>query len=150
MGVVYKTIDGEKVSRVWYALLSCLRKEGVVFHVNEGHRTIARQWYFYRLWKSGRGNLAAFPSPFAPHIRSGRFDHAVDFNGAENVRKAAAKHGVTLTRTVRWPNGTVREEWHLEANARQLLAFYRRWQKRERARKRAAARRAKARKKGKK
>lgn len=117
MSVVYKDIDGEKVSAEWYALLTAARSAGVVFRVNEGHRTMARQQYFWDLYKSGRGNLAAYPSDNAPHIRTGRFDHAIDFNGAENIRRYAAAHGVTLTRTVRG------EEWHLEANAAQLKAY---------------------------
>lgn len=124
MSVRYRGIDNESVSDQWYQLLRDIRYvDNVRFNVNEGHRTMARQWFFWRIYQNG-GNIAAFPSPFAPHIRSGRFDHAIDFNNAQGVMDAARRRGVTLTRTVRWPNGTVREEWHLEANAGQLQAYY--------------------------
>lgn len=118
MAVKYVLMDGEKVSQEWYELLHDIRYEdGVSFHVNEGHRTMTRQTYFWNQYKFHGGNLAAFPSPFAPHIRTGRFDHAIDFNNAAAVQKAAKKRGVTLTLTV---GG---ESWHLEANAAQLKAY---------------------------
>src|SRR4051812_1490058 len=118
MAVRYSPIDGEQVSTQWAALLHDIRTEDhVSFRVNEGHRTLARQSYFWNLYRSGRGNLAAFPSPNAPHIRNGRFDHAIDFNNAEGVRRAAERRGVTLRRTVRG------EEWHMEANAKELAAY---------------------------
>lgn len=79
---------------------------------------MARQWYFWNLYRSGRGNLAAFPTPFAPHIRTGRFDHAIDFNNAAGVARAAARRGVTLRWTVRG------ESWHLEADRAELAHYY--------------------------
>lgn len=126
MAVTYVPFDGEQVSREWSILLHDIRYDDhIAFHVNEGHRTMARQWYFWNGWLLRRPGfaIAAFPSPNAPHIRTGRRDHAIDFNNAEGVRRAAAKRGVVLKRTVLWPNGTVREEWHLEANCTQLLAY---------------------------
>lgn len=127
MAVRYRSFDGEKVSRQWFQLLTDIRRhDHVTFHLNEGHRTLARQTQFWNLFRAGRGPIAAFPSPFAPHIRTGRADHACDFNNAEGVRRAAAKRGVTLTRTVLWPNGSVREEWHLEANRAQLRRYAKR------------------------
>lgn len=117
-------IDGERVSVQWFVLLTVLRRDDHInYHVSEGRRTMARQWYFFRCYQCqccNNGNLAAFPSPVAPHIRVGRFDHAIDFDNAEAVRQRAAQHGVTLTRTV--PG----EEWHLEANAGELGRFYQR------------------------
>ena len=83
--VVYVPFDGEQVSREWGIVLAQMRADGVPFRVNEGHRTMARQWYFWNLYRSGRGALAAFPSPTAPHIRTGRIDHAIDFNNAAGV-----------------------------------------------------------------
>jgi hypothetical protein len=127
----YKTFDNEKVSDAWYALLTDIRtKDKVNFRLNEGHRTMAKQWYFWRKYKRGQGAIAAYPSPHAPHIRTGFRNHACDFRNAEGVRKAAAKRGVTLVRTVRWPNGNVREEWHLEARRNELWTYYRKWKKR--------------------
>jgi hypothetical protein len=126
MTVKYVPMDGARVSEQWYVLLNDIRNEDhVAFHVNQGKRTIAEQAAFYWRWLHVPGApLAAKPTPNAPHIREGRFDHAIDFFNAEGVRRAAARRGVTLTRTVLWPDGTVREEWHLEASAAQLERYY--------------------------
>jgi hypothetical protein len=114
MVIQYVGIDNEKVSWEWSVLLHDIRDDDhVAFHVNEGHRTMARQTWFW----THQPPLAAFPSPNAPHIRTGRFWHAIDFNNAEGVRRAAAHRGVTLVRTVRG------EEWHLEANADELKKY---------------------------
>lgn len=124
MAVRYVPIDGEHVSAPWFALLHDIRHEDHVdFNVNEGHRTMRRQAYLKAhppRDANGRPVLVAWPSPFAPHIRTGRVDHAVDFRNAEGVQNAAARRGVTLRRTV------VGEEWHLEADKAELLAYYRR------------------------
>lgn len=121
MAVHYHSIDGELVSDHWIAFLSSARADGVPFHINEGHRTLARQTYFWNCYITKRcnnGNLAARPSPYAPHIRSGRQDHAIDANNLQGIINYGRRHGVTITRTVRG------EEWHGEANAAQLAAFY--------------------------
>ncbi len=117
----HRRVDGERVSLPWHTLLATLRNTGTPYFVNEGRRTMARQWYFYNGWrrKLPGFNLAARPSPTAPHIRVGRPDHAIDFNGAAAVIDAAARRGVRLTRTV------AGEEWHLEADAAQLLRYHR-------------------------
>lgn len=119
--VRYLSIDGELVSAEWYSFLSAARRDGVAFHVNEGHRTWARQVYFYNCYKCqccNGGNLAAVPSNNAPHIRTGRIDHAIDVDGSEALIAYGAAHGVKLTRTVRG------ESWHLEASAEALRAFH--------------------------
>lgn len=128
MSVRYLSFDNEQVSYEWFVFLTAARHDGVEFHLNEGHRTMARQRHFRWLYEHVPGSpLAAFPSDDAPHIRTGRFWHACDFNGAENIRVYGERHGVTLVRTVRWPNGAVREEWHLECrDPRQLAAFAKR------------------------
>lgn len=120
MGVTYLRHDPpERVSRQWFVLLHDIRhRDRVPFHVNEGHRTMARQAELYRLYLEGRGALAAVPSDDAPHIRTGRPDHAVDFNNAAGVRRAAARRGVTLSFTV--PG----ESWHLEADRGELARYY--------------------------
>lgn len=130
----HRRIDGQRVSLAWYRLLTEIREtDNVNFHVNSGRRTVAEQWRLFKLnmtW-TRRGwapkpnrPLTAFPSMLSPHIRTGRADHAVDFDNAEQVRMAAAKRGVTLRRTVLWPDGRVREEWHLEPDRKQLRAYY--------------------------
>lgn len=145
MAVTYRRFDGERVSRPWYRLLADLRAAGLAFHLNEGHRTFARQRELFNenmhlvggRWVPKPGHpLTAVPSPTAPHIRTGRFDHACDFDNAAGVEVAARRLGVTLRLTV--PG----EGWHLEADRAQLLAYYKR-RKREIAkakRKRLAAR----------
>jgi len=117
MGVTYLAIDGERVSKEWHSVLIDMRKD-VSFNVNEGKRTMARQWYFWRLYRSGRGNVAAYPSPIAPHIRVGRIDHAIDFSNDGPVFAWLSAKGLKPIRTVRG------ESWHIEILAKQLRAYY--------------------------
>lgn len=144
MGVIYKPLDGEKVSRVWHRLLTDLRTAGVQFRINEGHRTYARQWQLVRaqgVWSFANPHGAARPTPWAPHIRTGRYDHALDMDDryVAGFIKACRDRGVTVTRTV--PG----EPWHVEANAAQLLRYYRKRVaqilRRRRRRRRKAAKR---------
>lgn len=113
----YLPIDGELVSAEWLAVLKDMRAAGVVFNVNEGHRTFARQWELYRLYRSGRGNLAAYPSPWAPHIRTGRIDHAIDFSNDAAVFAWLTKKGLQPVRTV------AGESWHIELPVARLRAY---------------------------
>lgn len=114
----YLPIDGELVSAEWLAVLRDMRAAGVRFNVNEGHRTFARQWELYRLYRSGRGNLAAYPSPVAPHIRTGRIDHAIDFSNDSQVFAWLQRAGLQPRRTV------FRESWHIEVTADRLRAYH--------------------------
>lgn len=116
--VKYMQMDGRAVSQEWYSVLKAMRADGVAFHVNQGHRTIAEQWYFWNLYRSGRGNLAAYPSPFAPHVRTGRIDHAIDFGNDYAVFHWLQNHGLQPARTVRG------ESWHIECPAKLLRAFF--------------------------
>ena len=133
MAVVYKPLDGERVSRVWRLLLTDLRRDGVPFTINEGHRTYRRQMQLVRekgVWSALNRTGAAWPTPFAPHIRTGRFDHALDMDTryVAGFIEACRDRGVTITRTV--PG----EPWHVEANRTELLAYYRRRRKQIRRR----------------
>lgn len=119
MAVRYLPIDNERVSAEWLVVLLAMRHDGVRFRVNEGHRTMARQWYFWNLYRSGRGNLAAYPSPNAPHIRTGRIDHAIDFWNDATVMTWLAREGLQPRRTVRG------ESWHIEVPAARLRAYAR-------------------------
>lgn len=124
MAVTYLPIDGEVVSREWHIVLRDMRRAGVRFNVNEGKRSLARQRYF---WNCGpRGccccnscNLAAYPSPFAPHIRVRRIDHAIDFSNDEEVFDWLRRAGLRPKRTVRG------EPWHIEVPAARLRAYAR-------------------------
>lgn len=125
MSVRYVIFDGEMVSFEQGVFFNDARRDGVIFSIREGHRTFARQAYFWsgspsnprRTWY---GNLAAFPSNSAPHIRTGRIDHADDLSNAQGIINYGARHGVRIYRTVRG------EEWHVEFNAADLAAYAKR------------------------
>jgi hypothetical protein len=119
MAVQYVGIDGEKVSREWSVVLNDMRAQDVNFNVNEGHRTFVRQMELFNLFKSGRGNLAAFPSPTAPHIRTARIDHAIDFSNDGVVFPWLASHGLSPNREV------AGESWHIAVPADRLRAYAR-------------------------
>lgn len=141
MGVSYVRLafasrDHERVSRQWYTLLRDLHAAGVRFNVNEGHRTMERQAQLVRekgLWSSRNPTGAAAPSASAPHIRTGRPDHAIDFDNAAAVVSAAARRGVTLRRPI--PT----EPWHVEPDAGDLARYYKRRHREALARKAKAA-----------
>lgn len=40
-----------------------------IIYIKSGHRTLAEQQYLWDLYQAGRGNLAAYPNPNAPHVR---------------------------------------------------------------------------------
>ena len=46
---------------MFYKMHMAAKSKGVVIRINSGFRTVARQKYFWDLYKSGRGNLAARP-----------------------------------------------------------------------------------------
>lgn len=76
--------------------------------LNEGRRTMAEQWAFW----NNQPPLAAFPSPTAPHIKSGLANHAIDansFNGASRRLEAFYKNlGIPVAHNV--PG----EAWHMD------------------------------------
>lgn len=124
MSVRYLPIDGEHVSAEWLTVLREMRKDGVVFNVNEGHRTRARQQELIDekgLWSPSNPTGAAPVSGTAPHIRDGRIDHAIDFSNDGAVFAWLSAHGLRPARTV--PLG--REPWHIEVPAAELIAFHR-------------------------
>lgn len=109
--------DSDEVSVEWAVFLTVATRAGWPGGLNEGHRTMPRQWYFY----THQPPLAAYPSATAPHIRTGHFDHAIDVNGSDWLIAFARRHGIVLYRSVRG------EVWHLVcANPEALRAFARR------------------------
>lgn len=130
---------GKPMSRQWHRLLLDVHaKHHVRAEVDSAHRTMSEQLALVRqkgVWSSSNPHGAAFPTLWAPHIRVGRADHAIDFNdnsgNRADVQHAAAQLGVTLTQTV--PG----EPWHLEANRRQLRRYAKRRAKEIRQAKRA-------------
>lgn len=108
--------SGDEVSFEWAVFLRRAVGDGWPGQLTEGHRTMARQMFFW----THQPPLAAFPSPTAPHIRTGRFDHAIDVIGSDWLIAYGRRHGITLVRTVRG------EIWHLEVmNPAALQAFAR-------------------------
>lgn len=107
------TIDGKRVSPAWHTVLSEARERGIDFRLNSGRRTMAEQWALWRAYRNGSGVLAAFPSPFAPHIRVGRAGHAIDVDqfagdGEQALQNWLRKHGVDAV------NNVPGEGWHID------------------------------------
>jgi len=118
------SIDGNRVSRDWYWVLTGARVNGrVAFHLDDGRRTMADQLRLvqalgvYNARTNPHG--AAVPRPEAPHIRVGRQDHALDVNsldgGIGRLRAWLGEHGLATALTV--PT----EEWHMEATSAAAL-----------------------------
>lgn len=111
--IAYLPFDGERLSVPWHRILTAARRSGAwAGHLNEGHRTMARQqWLYDHRGRSdlGIGDTVAKPSDSAPHIRTGRKDHAIDVTDSQALIDYAARKGIRLERTVRG------ESWHLEA-----------------------------------
>lgn len=114
--------DRELVSKVWSVVLHDMYADGVRANVNEGKRTMGRQAELVRqlgVWSPSNPTGAARPSTSAPHIREGRFDHAIDFGNDWQAFVWLLEHGLQPARTV--PG----ESWHIECPAHLLLAYYR-------------------------
>jgi lysozyme len=116
------TFQGKRVSKKWRVILLAAGCDGVDFQLNSGRRTLREQWALWRLWKAGKGNLAAFPSPFAPHIRKGFPNHALDVStldgGETRLERWVESHGVN------WRNTVPGEAWHGELSLRGLNRLY--------------------------
>lgn len=111
-----RSFDGHHVSDAWFEVLTAARRAGVAFRLNSGRRTFAEQQRLHDLWRAGNGALAAVPSHTAPHIRTGRDDHALDVDmhvggGVEGLRAWLRGHGLPTSLTV--PG----EGWHVEADS---------------------------------
>lgn len=118
------TFQGKRVSAQWHAVLTEATRH-VRFRLNSGQRTMAEQRELYRLYKSGRGNLAAFPSPVAPHIRVGREDHAIDVDaldgGETRLQRWLEQQGARMSNPVRG------EAWHMEIHPPDLARLAKRF-----------------------
>lgn len=107
------SFQGRRVSSQWLTVLAAAQRAGVNFRLNSGQRTFAQQQRLYDLYRSGRGNLAAVPSHNAPHIRTGRPDHAIDVDmfagdGVKGLARWLRRQGASVAWTV--PG----EGWHIE------------------------------------
>ena len=131
MAVTYRRWDADdSVSAQWFTVLDAARKAGVSFLLNDGHRTMAEQQVLFEKSKHG-GALAAFPSPTAPHIRTGRPDHALDVNavdgGAGRLATWSGTRGardVPRTQRALAHRGAARRPQRLARKPADLLAGY--------------------------
>ena len=102
----------DRVSAEWFAVLTAARRDNVAFTVTDGHRTLAEQRDRFAVFQRFGRPTAARPSPTAPHIRSGRSDHAIDVNaldgGAARLAAWLRRHGARATFPV------LGEAWHIE------------------------------------
>lgn len=125
MAVTYLPYNGEELSRQIYAVFMAYKADtGVTLVLNEGHRTMARQAALvvekglYNPITNPTG--AAWPSPFAPHIRTGRPDHAVDvlWQLWEQFRVWCAAQGIKVSRPMS------SEPWHWEFERASLAKWF--------------------------
>lgn len=116
-----KTFDGKRVSDPWWHILTCARNDGVQFRLNSGRRMMVEQWWLYR----HQPPTAAYPSRNAPHIWTGRANHALDvdtYYGAGAAGLARWLRGKGLHPVFNVPG----ETWHMwqdnEAELEQVAA----------------------------
>lgn len=119
------TTGPERVSLPWWVVLKDMDAQHVDIHVNEGHRTLERQAELVRekgLWSLSNQTGAAAPSANAPHIRTGRIDHALDLGSdTRTAIRALYARGIHAQAPI------VREPWHIEANPDDLRRYYNRF-----------------------
>jgi hypothetical protein len=95
--------NGRRCSRAQWYLLSAAHAI-----LRQGRRIISEQWYFWNLYRSGRGNPAAYPSMAAPHIKHNLAHHADDLGNPWPVSHTYRALGVTAVFNVRG------EPWHMD------------------------------------
>ena len=128
--------DGKRVSRRWHRVLTAARRDGVKFTLTSGRRTMREQRALYQQNMAGPGRprpgrpLTAYPNPNAPHIRTGRQNHAIDVNaldgGETRLQRWLERHGARPT------NPVPGEAWHLELTGPDLARLARRLRRRGR------------------
>lgn len=129
MAVRYYPYGTVRVSGRWRHVLRAADRDNVRFHVTSGHRTMREQWRLFRQnmrwngykWvpKPGRP-LTAYPSPFAPHIRSGRAAHALDVNSLDGGEARLERWLERQGAGINWKNTVSGEPWHGELSGRDL------------------------------
>ena len=113
MTVSYRRWDADdRVSDEWHVVLTRARRDGVAFTVTDGHRTFAEQQQRFDVFLRVGRPRAARPSPSAPHIRTGRPDHALDVDsldgGAGRLAAWLRRQGAARTSRCRASPGTSR------------------------------------------
>lgn len=119
------TYNGKRVSYKWKVVLKRAAKEGVRFTLNSGQRTMAEQKALVRLkglWSPSNPFGAAAPSPFAPHIRVGHANHALDIDSLDGGETRLEKW--VESKGVDWVNTVSTESWHGEVSMDGLNKLY--------------------------
>lgn len=128
--------NGKKVSKVWHRILTEADRQRVGFTVTSGHRTEDEQRALFNQnmhrvngrWvpKPGRP-LTAWPSPTAPHIRTGRPDHALDVNSRDGGEARLERWIESQGAHIEWMNTVPGEPWHGEVSREDLMRLYRKF-----------------------
>ncbi len=105
-----KFILDTRLSNAQYTICTEAIRKGIINpeDLNENQRTMAEQSAFYR----NQPPLAAFPSPFAPHIKKGFSNQAVDCNSLNGAVQRLAKFYQSLGISVSF--NVPGEAWHMD------------------------------------
>lgn len=118
---------GKNIRRSYSRLLRMADEDHVRFHLDSAYRSIKEQWRLWRLYKAGKGPVAAFPGTSTHNRRS--WKQGLDINaldgGTQRFIHWAKMHGMTFTLTVRG------EAWHVNAAANYDHKIYTMWHARE-------------------
>lgn len=105
---------GKRVSRAHKLVLSAYEWQHGPVQLNQGRRTLAEQWVFWRNYLRYGKPLAAYPSPAAPHIKWGRANHALDINAGPNPGQAQHVQRFYLNHHVLAKFNVPGEPWHMD------------------------------------
>jgi hypothetical protein len=120
LAVTYVGFRGRTVSHEWAIVLTAAA-EHVAFALDSGHRTMPEQKVLYEHFLRFGSPRAARPAANAPHIRLGRFDHAIDVNALDG---GAGRLAVWLRNKGAHPTFPVPgEPWHIEVPAEELRSL---------------------------
>lgn len=105
-----KFILDTRLSNAQYTICTEAIRKGIIDpeDLNENQRTMAEQSAFYR----NQPPLAAFPSPFAPHIKKGFSNQAIDCNSLNGAVQRLAKFYQSLEISVSF--NVPGEAWHMD------------------------------------
>lgn len=112
-----KFILDTRLSNAHYIVCTEAIRRGIIEpeDLNEGRRTMAEQWHFWR----NQPPLAAFPSPFAPHIKKGFANHDLDVNSWNGAARRLANFYESLGIDVSFCVGG--EDWHICVHSQSQL-----------------------------
>ncbi len=104
--------DRKNVRRAYARLLHMAGAAGINVRLNSGHRSIAEQWRLYRLYKQGKGPVAAFPGKSTHNKKDYRQGLDIDMYAQDGIKpfiRWCRGHNIYFDYTV--PG----EGWHINA-----------------------------------